>query len=245
MMGRIALTACLLTACFGPSAPSGTPCDPQLGNCPSDQVCTAQAGNFVCLPPGSVTPDAPVAIDAAIDGPIALDATPPDAQTDFVFAATIAECTDPTAPDPAQCRAINGNDQLLVDGQDTTTTHPWHAFLRFATGSQLSGKTITSIKLRLTATDAADAMSPNSGEIWEVAAFTLAGLSTAEPTQVELLAPAQGPIVPLQTVDFVLPATIVKPNGNVFLGVFPTQNDGTNYWNNDGLTPPVLLVTTL
>jgi hypothetical protein len=56
------VTLVLLTACYGPTAPSGAPCEPSAANCPDGQSCTLSAGAYVCLPTGmgSGTPDAPV-----------------------------------------------------------------------------------------------------------------------------------------------------------------------------------------
>lgn len=94
------------------------------------------------MPPGTEAPtDAPV---APTDDPS------PDVPTStrFEYAAGIAECVDPAAPDPMACRtqnlgASNNLFQMVVDLQDTPTAHPWVAYIRFAVDDQIEGRVIT------------------------------------------------------------------------------------------------------
>jgi hypothetical protein len=217
----IAVGAC---GCYGATAPAGAPCDPTTSNCPEHQVCTSQPGGYYCLFPGSD--------DGAVGG-----------QNHFEFPAAVAECIEPSTPDPAFCRSSNGNHELVADIKDSTTMKPWHGFVRFDPANTLAARTITSVTLRMVATNASNAAGPSSGEIWAVQPFALADLSVAEPAKVGVvLAPDQGAVTKLQTVDWPLPTTAVPPTGSVYLGLFPTGSDGVNYWNIDGATPPRLLV---
>lgn len=157
-------------------------------------------------------------------------------QTQHVeYVATVAECLNPSAPDPAKCRSVNGAKQLVVDLMDTTTSNPWYGYVRF--DPAVPGE-LVSATLRMVATSDAKADAPASGEVWEVAPFALADLSTSVPAKVRMLANDPGPIVPDQVVEWPLATTTVPS----YFGIYPTNTDGTNYWNLDGTDPPRLLV---
>jgi hypothetical protein len=147
------------------------PCDPANAACPSGQRCVSEATGYFCETHEIV--DAP-----PID-------TPPDAgKLVFTYTAAIAECIDPRVPDPAKCKAIKGAAQLAVDQRDSVTLDPWDAFLRFDLDSAFGNGAIAKLELVLTATSGVDAPSPDSGVVYQVAAFTLAELSLVEPAKV-------------------------------------------------------------
>ena len=100
------------------------------------------------------------------------------------------------------------------------------------------------MRLHLTATDAAGAPSYNSGIVYKTVEFTNADLSVAEPmkAQTAALAPSQGPITMLQTVEWPLPASLASPNGSIYLELENPSADGADYWDRSGATPPQLIV---
>jgi hypothetical protein len=225
---RGCLTALLLAGCYGPKAPSGAPCDPAAPVCPAGQTCQPVG---VCSAIPMPLPDA--AIDAA-----------PDAQAIFAYPAVIAKCINPlaTPPSPGACAAASPANQLHVDGD--ASMHPWDTFLRFDLDDAFAGRTVTGVRLQLTATDVAAAMSDNSGVVYKSVEFTSADLSTAEPMKAEMgaLAPSQGEVVPLQTVEWALPASLASPNGSVYLELETPSADGVDYWDQTGTTPPQLFI---
>ena len=149
--------------------------------------------------------------------------------------ATVAECVNPALPDPAKCRSVNGAKQLVVDLNDSGTNNPWFGYVSF--DPVVPGE-LVSATLRMHTTTDAVAVGPASGEVWEVAAFSLADLSVAVPAQVRMLAIDRGPVVADEIVEWPLDTAIVPR----YLGILPTNADGTNYWNLEGLDPPRLLV---
>jgi hypothetical protein len=196
--------------------------------CPAGQTCQPVG---VCSATSIPLPD------AAIDGP-------PDAQASFAYPAAIAKCINPlaTPPSPSACAAASPANQLHVDGD--ATMHPWDAFLRFDLDDAFAGRTVTGVRLQLTASDSAAAMSDNSGVVYKSVEFTNADLSTAEPlkAQTAALAPSQGAVAPLQTVEWPLPAALVSANGSIYLELENPSTDGVDYWDNAGATPPQLIV---
>jgi hypothetical protein len=187
-------------------------------------MCQAHQGAFACGLPSQIEPD------ASFEGALS-------------YPATVAECVDPMQPDPAKCRMIKGNTQLVIDNKDATTGHPWNAFIRFDLDDALAGHTVTHVALRVTATDDSLAPSPDSGTPYSVAAFTLQSLTGTLPAKVGgPLVASKGPVTQLEAIDFELPPAIAAASSPVYIGLFPTNNDGVNYWNRDGATPPVLLV---
>lgn len=225
---RGCLTALLLAACYGPKAPSGAPCDPAAPVCPAGQTCQPVG---VCSATAIPLPDA--AIDAR-----------PDAQAIFAYPAVIAKCINPlaTPPSPSTCAAASPANQLHVDGD--ASAHPWDTFLRFDLDSAFAGRTVTGVRLQLTASDSAAAMSDNSGIVYKSVEFTSADLSTSEPMKAQTtpLAPSQGVVMPLQTVEWALPASLASPGGAVYLELENPSTDGVDYWDTAGTTPPQLLV---
>ena len=171
------------------------------------------------------------------------DTTPPPPGT-VSYVATVAECTNPVQPDPALCEATTGINNLNVDLQDSTSGLAHITYLRFDLDAKISGKTVTALTLRLVATNEFKADSSNSGEVWQVTPFNLSDLSSKVPSKVgsTALAGDLGAVVQNQTMDWKLPVTIATPNAPVYLGVYPTTDDGVNYWNSKGLKPPTLII---
>ncbi|HEX5058871.1 MAG TPA: hypothetical protein VFV99_05895 [Kofleriaceae bacterium] len=161
----------------------------------------------------------------------------------FTYTATIAECIDPTAPDPAFCRTTNGQTELPVDLDDSNLHVPFYSYLRFDFDASIAGKEVAAVVLRAVISDGAQSDGPDSGEIWRVSTFTLASLSTQAPTQQggAALAASQGPVVQLQEVDWLLPTTVID-SSSLCLGMIPVSAAGVNYWNLQGATPPTLRV---
>jgi hypothetical protein len=162
----------------------------------------------------------------------------------FPYPASIAKCINPAAvpPSPTACAAASPANQLHVDGDDAM--HPWDTFLRFDLDAAFEGRTVTSVRLQLTTTDVAASASDNSGIVYKSVEFTSADLSTAEPmkAQTTALAPSQGVVMPLQTVEWALPASLASPGGSVYLELENPSTDGVDYWDTAGTTPPQLLV---
>jgi hypothetical protein len=218
----------LLAGCYSPSARPGAPCNPDSPHCPTGQTCGLRNGEFVCgtgdIDPPDASPDAP---------PVTV-----------TYVATVAECIDPTNPNPATCRSIKGNTQLVVDGKDATTADPWDAFIRFDLDDALQGRIITRVRLRLTSTNDSLAPGPDTGTPYHVSSFTLQSLSMKVPTKLGSmsLAASQGPVTASTSYDFELDAALAAPSSPVFIGLFPNAMDGVNYWNADGTVPPALVV---
>jgi hypothetical protein len=164
----------------------------------------------------------------------------------MTYTASIAECIDPIQPTATKCTTNNGAEQLVVDGNDGMTNHPWQAYLRFDLDDALDGQTIAGVTLQLTATDNPKANGPDSGDIWHVAAFDPSSLASGAPAKVggSPLAESRGSVDPLDVVEWRLPPSTVIPGAPVYLGVITTaKTGGVNYWNRAGVDPPRLIVS--
>lgn len=133
---------------------------------------------------------------------------------------------------------------MSVDELVSATGARNEAYLRFDLDSAVAGKKIVSVKLRLVVSDKTSADSDQTGEVWEVASFTASGLYSGVPSKLgsSALAPDRGPVLEGDEVSWDLPTNLVKPNGSVFLGVFPVTSDGVEYWNKNGDVPPKLVI---
>jgi hypothetical protein len=60
--------------------------------------------------------------------------------------------------------------------------------------------------------------------------------------QTAALAPSQGAVGPMQTVEWSLPVTLASPNGSIYLELENPSADGVDYWDRTGTTPPQLLI---
>jgi len=236
------LAALALAGCYSPRAPFGAPCDPARPACPTGQSCVFQAnGTFCDVAPDAAASDAPVLIDASIDA-----LPPPDALMSFTYAPSIVACIDPTAatPDPATCATAAGPNSVRVDAQDGSPLHPWDTFIAIDLDGAFAGMTVTAVHLRMTASTSTSSDSTNSGIVYHSTPFTLADLSVAEPAKASgtALAPTQGAVAQLQTVDWPLPASLASPGGHVYLELETPSANAVMYWNLAGTTPPQLVV---
>ena len=236
---RGAVLLLMVTACFTPSPPAEVPCDPDSPACPTGQRCVRGIDGYVCSTGDGLAPgDAPLAnADAEIDGP------PPPTAIQKTYAATVAECIAPNFPNPALCRQYNGMNQLVIDTRDSTTLDPWNSYIRFETDNAIAGKTVTKVVLRVVATNDAKAPGPDTGSVFVVSPFTLQSLTGTTPTKVGgQLAGTQGTVTMGKVISWTLPTSVVTPGQPVYLGLFANDDDGVNYFNIDGTTPPRLIV---
>jgi hypothetical protein len=180
--------------------------------------------------------------DAAVDAPSPIDA-PPSAMR-FTYPAAVAECINPAAPSTATCRSVNGDTQMVVDADDSSTNNPWIGFVRFDIDDKVAGKTVTQVRLQLRTTSNSKAPANKSGAIWQVQPFTLASLSMTTPAHIGAteIGADKGAVSQNLTLTWQLPIALVSANNGVFLSVETTSGDGTNYWNSSGTTPPILIV---
>lgn len=158
------------------------------------------------------------------------------------YGATFAACNSNLDLNLQNCEALAGPDGMYTDVL-STTGFPMHAYVRFDLDAQLVGKTIDAVTLRLTTLPDNAANSVSSGEIWRVMPFDAASLTMGQPATIGGVIGAD-----LGVVDFAkdyywgLPTSLVAANSPVFLGVISTSDDGVRYWNQHGMTPPLLLV---
>lgn len=227
---RALVSAALVAGCYAPKAPAGAPCDLAAPSCPAGQRCVA---------PG-VCATGPLPVDAAPDGP-SIDA-PPDAQSEFVYKPSIVACINPAAPSPAACSSSITPAGVTVDGDGGG--HPWDTFIRVHIDASISGRVVTALRLQMTATDGAAAMSPNAGDVYRVQSFTLTSLGTTEPAKADpmRIAASPGAVAALQTVEWPLPIALATPSTTLYLELESTSTDGADYWDLTGATPPQLIV---
>jgi hypothetical protein len=161
----------------------------------------------------------------------------------LTYPATVAECVNPMMPDPAACSTWAGGNRLDVDlKNEASNMEPSHAYLRFDLDGALDGKTIDAVQVELVCGDAAGDEAPMSGELYRVASFSLSSLQTGVPAIAEKVAEDRGGVTRGATVAWLIPPALVKPNGTIYLGLFPTTNNGVHYWNNSGAVPPKLVI---
>jgi len=161
------------------------------------------------------------------------------------YGAAIADCVNPTSPNPDTCAAEGGGIRMSVDLEEGMPPTPRISFLRFDLDAQLAGKSVDSVELRLSVPMFVGAESNDSGEVWRVTEFDRAALFTAAPTKVGAspAAASVGAVAQGQTVVFELPSSLVSAGGSVYLGVFPLSTNGVDYSNVLGAVPPALVIT--
>lgn len=160
------------------------------------------------------------------------------------FAPTVAACVSTTMPDPAECEAATGDGLMNVDLIDPLMLER-RSFLRFEIDPQLADDAVDSIVLQLTTGSGSAMGSVQAGEVYRVAPFTLADLNGAVPaTQGAALAGSPGAVGVSSTASWTLSNDLLADGGGlIFLGVLPITQDGADYFNDDGATPPALVVT--
>jgi hypothetical protein len=158
---------------------------------------------------------------------------------------TVAACINPMALDPAACelQASDGMPGLMdVDSDPVDLAANFTSYIRFdITDPALAGKTIDEVTLRLVVGMGAYSDSSQTGELWEVTPFTFDALSKAAPIKINKRGDNQGAAVPGQVVAWPL-APALLASGAVYLGLYPVNPDGVDYWNKNGKEPPALLV---
>jgi hypothetical protein len=159
------------------------------------------------------------------------------------YDAAVADCIFIGNEDPDLCASVTAADHMTVDGDVSAVMLPAHSYLRFDLDGQLTGKTVTEVRLRLTAGSDPDSESSSTGELWEVEPFTRMDLFTAAPATVSPLGGDQGAVMPLDVIEWVLSPNLVSANASVFFGLIPVITNGVDYWNADGLQPPKLVIT--
>ena len=161
------------------------------------------------------------------------------------YGTSVADCVDPTSPNPDTCATEGGGIRMAVDLEEGMPPTPRISFLRFDLDAQLAGKSVDSVELRLSVPVFIGAESNDSGEVWRVAEFDRAALFTAAPTKVGAspAAASVGAVAQGQTVVFELPSSLVSAGGSVYLGVFPLSTNGVDYSNALGAVPPALVIT--
>jgi hypothetical protein len=157
--------------------------------------------------------------------------------------ADVAACNDPVSLDLVTCAADEGPNSITVDamnadfGQEPTT-----GWLRFVLPGEVSSMaTVDSVTLVLTTGLGVEAGGPESGEVWQVESFDMTSLTTAQPAQIEMVAPDQGLHDLGAEVEWSLPTSIVD-SSPVHLGLYADQSDGSAYDDNNGAVPPRLVV---
>lgn len=162
----------------------------------------------------------------------------------IVLTASVAECTDPVANDPAACELSTLTQGMSVDASNNgTELSATTAFVAFELTQGPAGSELLSAELRLTATDEPNAESmTQTGEIWQTTEFTEASLSMGQPMLVGdmPLAADQGGVAASELVVWTLPIAEIDLSGSLFLAVVPTTVEGVDYWNAMGAAPPEL-----
>jgi hypothetical protein len=165
---------------------------------------------------------------------------------------TVCDCINLSNPNPDACQTISGIGVVSVDGQnngfpfpDGGTAPPSAAFMSFALDNAFAGKQVLTVTLEMTVTNGVGANSTQSGEVWKVAAFTRPDLFTTAPAKQGSapLAASLGAVTQLQVVKWSLPTSAVQASQTLYLGVFPKNADGADYYSKVSPVPPKLVVT--
>lgn len=106
----------MVASCYSGHAAPGSPCTPELDNCPHDQTCALVSGAYICV--AGPVPDAALAVDAAlVDAPrmidAAIDAPPPPPPPWSLVQSKSVENTGSLAI------AATGSKHLIVVGVET------------------------------------------------------------------------------------------------------------------------------
>lgn len=160
-----------------------------------------------------------------------------------LYQAAVAECIDPSNPNPDTCATEVGAGLITVD-LDQNGLGERHAFLRFDLDDVFVGKTVDEVLLRLRVPTLMGSDSDQTGDVWQVTEFTRADLFGSEPSNVgsspvaaNLGATPQGALV-----EFTLPSALVAVDESVFLALRPLSANGVDYIDSEGVEPPALVV---
>lgn len=170
----------------------------------------------------------------------------PSTQT-VTYPATHAACVmlDLMTPEPGTCVSFTPPDGMTTDlvissmmpelGGSASLVH-------IPVGGEFAGRDIVEVRLRLHTLPMTD--SPQTGEVWAVESFTPMSIETVLPAQVGAapLAPDMGASLGDVDVVWVLPNDAVTPNADAYLGIFPIDTDGVDFYSHLGPSPPVIEV---
>lgn len=157
---------------------------------------------------------------------------------------TLAACTDPTSNSPATCEQSTQTQGMSIDTANSALMNaPTTGFIAFEIDGGLAGATVLSAELRLTATDDINAASTaQSGEVWRCQPFTLASLSAGQPPLLgeDPVAMDQGAVATSEEVTWDIDPADIDLTSTFHIAVVPTSPLGVDYWNSEGMHPPVL-----
>ena len=160
----------------------------------------------------------------------------------FEVPPSIAVCTDPAELDPDLCAEEDGPHSLNVDLDDAGLGgEAATAWLRFELPEEVLEADVETVVLRLVVTDDDKADAPGTGQVWLTGSFDAASLTTAQPTLTTLVGGDGGPVEQGDVVEWSLDPAVAT-SSSVFVAVAPTHDDGVNYWDAQGMEPPVLII---
>jgi hypothetical protein len=159
-----------------------------------------------------------------------------------VIPAAIAECigTDPTEFGPAECEALAGAGQLLIDESvGDLGMEPMTGYLRFDV-PELDGGTPVTATLYL---QVAENVNDNSGQIWLVEPFTIEDLQQRAPMHRQIVGANIDRLFEVgEDLQWALDPALISEGAALHLAIVGVDSDGLTYWNNRGITPPELVV---
>lgn len=161
----------------------------------------------------------------------------------------LAECValqtdkdDHVGPDACEMASSQGNDnmsvgEMVVDGLDQDLKgREVRSYLKFAWDPVYTSSGV-SVELVLHTAKGDGESSNQTGAVWKVKEFDLDKLSNLAPPTVgdEPLGMDQGMAGNSSTISWAIPASAFTEGEPLYLGVFPTTDDGVNYWNLDAM----------
>lgn len=162
------------------------------------------------------------------------------------YTAVVADCIKPSAPDPDVCETEAGSGVMTVDTQFNPMLDPTprNAYIRFDLDGALAGKTVDAATLTLRVTSISGGESNQTGELWEVEPFVRADLFVMTPATIGAtpIGANQGAVALGAQVDFSIPTSLVSPNDSVTVGLLPLTTNGVDYYNTNGVEPPILVI---
>ncbi|MCA9707361.1 MAG: hypothetical protein KDK70_16020 [Myxococcales bacterium] len=213
---------------------------------------TTSGAPSTSLPPPdgstSTPPDSSSGPEPTSSTDTAADSSSGEPNVVLAYTAALTGCNDPINLDPDLCEMLAQPypGAMTVD-LDDRMIGPFHGYLRFDLDDALVPRAVVSVTLRLVATDDTSANGPSSGEVYAVEPFTYEDLFMLQPAPVGMaLAPDQGAVDVGQVVEWPLPPDVLADGPtSLYLGVFPLDTNGIDYWGAEGPQPPELLVELL